>query len=40
MSDYEMIAVKNVEIAIAEWIETARLMGRPIPSAQGKLVYA
>ena len=33
-------AVKNAEIAIAEWIETARLMGRPIPSARGKLVYA
>jgi predicted RNase H-like HicB family nuclease len=33
-------AIKNAEIAIAEWIETARLMGRPIPSARGKLVYA
>ena len=33
-------AVKNAEIAIAEWIETAKLMGRPIPSARGKLVYA
>jgi predicted RNase H-like HicB family nuclease len=33
-------AVRNAEIAIAEWIETARLMGRPIPSARGKLVYA
>jgi predicted RNase H-like HicB family nuclease len=33
-------AVKNAEIAIAEWIETAQLMGRSIPSARGKLVYA
>ena len=33
-------AVKNAEIAIAEWIETAQIMGRPIPSARGKLVYA
>jgi len=33
-------AVKNAEIAIAEWIETARLMGRSIPVARGKLMYA
>ena len=33
-------AVKNVEIAIDEWIETAQLMGRSVPSARGKLVYA
>ena len=33
-------AVQNAEIAIAEWIETAQLMGRSIPSARGKLVYA
>ena len=33
-------AVQNAEIAIAEWIETAQLMGRVIPSARGKLIYA
>ena len=33
-------AVQNAEIAIAEWIETARLMGRSIPVVRGKLVYA
>ena len=33
-------AVKNAEIAIDEWIETAQLMGRTVPSARGKLVYA
>ena len=33
-------AIKNAEIAIAEWIEMAQLMGRTIPSARGKLVYA
>ena len=33
-------AVKNVEIVIEEWIETAQLNGRPIPVARGKLVYA
>jgi predicted RNase H-like HicB family nuclease len=33
-------AVKNAETAIAEWIETAQLMGRSVPTARGKLVYA
>jgi len=33
-------AVKNAEIAIAEWIETAQLMGRSVPVARGKLAYA
>ena len=33
-------AIKNAEIAINEWLETAQLMGRSVPSARGKLVYA
>jgi len=33
-------AVKNAEIAIAEWIETAQQEGRVVPSTVGKLVYA
>jgi predicted RNase H-like HicB family nuclease len=33
-------AVKNAEVAIAEWIETARIIGRSVPVARGKLVYA
>jgi len=33
-------AVRNAEIAIAEWIETALLMGRFVPVARGKLAYA
>ena len=33
-------AVKNAEIAIDEWLETAQLMGRSVPSARGRLVYA
>ena len=32
-------AMQNAEIAINEWIETAQLMERPIPSARGRLVY-
>ena len=34
------LAVSNVEIVIDEWIETATLMGRPIPEPKGKLMYA
>jgi predicted RNase H-like HicB family nuclease len=33
-------AIQNAEIAIAEWIETAVLLGRSVPTARGKLVYA
>jgi len=33
-------AVQNAETAIDEWIETAQLMGRPVPASRGKLVYA
>jgi predicted RNase H-like HicB family nuclease len=33
-------AVKNAETAINEWIETAQIMGRSVPAARGKLVYA
>ena len=33
-------AVQNAEIAIADWIEKAQLMGRHIPIARGKLAYA
>ncbi|MCL1994160.1 MAG: type II toxin-antitoxin system HicB family antitoxin [Spirochaetes bacterium] len=33
-------AVQNAETAIGEWIETARLMGRTIPVARGRLAYA
>jgi predicted RNase H-like HicB family nuclease len=33
-------AIQNAEIVIEEWIETAQLMGREIPVARGKLVYA
>jgi predicted RNase H-like HicB family nuclease len=33
-------AVKNAETAIAEWVETAQLMGRCVPVARGKLAYA
>ncbi len=32
--------VANVEVVIAEWIETARELGRPIPEPRGRLLYA
>ena len=33
-------ALKNVEIIINEWIETAKNIGREIPQPKGKLIYA
>jgi predicted RNase H-like HicB family nuclease len=33
-------AVANVEVVIMEWIETARELGRPIPTPRGRLTYA
>ena len=33
-------AVANAEVVIAEWIETARKLGRPIPEPRGKLAPA
>lgn len=33
-------ALANVEIAIQEWIETAKELGRPIPEPKGRLVFA
>jgi predicted RNase H-like HicB family nuclease len=33
-------AVANAETIIAEWIETARQLNRPIPVPRGRLKYA
>ncbi len=33
-------AVRNAEIAIQEWIETAKGLGRDVPQPKGRLVYA
>jgi len=33
-------ALENVEVVIAEWIETATELGRPIPVPKGRLVFA
>ena len=33
-------AVTNVEIVIQEWIETAKELGRTIPTPKGRLLYA
>lgn len=33
-------ALTNVEVVIAEWIEAARDLGRPIPKPKGRLLYA
>lgn len=33
-------AVANAQVVIAEWIETAKSLGRPIPEPRGKLAFA
>ncbi len=33
-------ALANTEIVIAEWLEAAREMGRPIPEPKGRLLFA
>ncbi len=33
-------AIKNAEIVIKEWIETAKELRRPIPEPKGRLAYA
>lgn len=33
-------AVKQTEIVIQEWIDTAKELNRPIPEPRGKLMYA
>jgi predicted RNase H-like HicB family nuclease len=36
---YEEV-LSNLETIIGEWIETARELGRPIPTAKGRLIFA
>ena len=33
-------ALRNVEVIVEEWVETARTLGRPIPKPKGRLVFA
>ena len=33
-------ALSNAELVIAEWLETARELGRPIPEPKGRLLFA
>ena len=33
-------ALTNLGIAIREWIETAKELGRPVPEPKGRLVFA
>jgi len=32
--------IKNAQVMISEWIETAKSQGRDIPQPKGKLAYA
>lgn len=36
----QMEALKNSQVVISEWIETAKEMGRKIPEPKGKRLYA
>ena len=42
MADGETVeeAVKNAEVIIQEWLDTASMRGQLIPSPKGKLMYA
>jgi predicted RNase H-like HicB family nuclease len=33
-------ALSNVEIVIQEWIQTAKVLGRPVPEPKGRLLFA
>jgi len=33
-------ALKNVQVIISEWIETAKAEGREVPTPRGRLTYA
>jgi len=33
-------AIANVQVVIAEWIETARELGRAVPEPRGRLMFA
>ncbi len=33
-------ALKNIQMIISEWVETAKELGRVIPEPKGKLMYA
>ena len=33
-------ALANAEVVISEWLETARALGRPVPKAKGRLLFA
>jgi predicted RNase H-like HicB family nuclease len=33
-------ALRNVEVVIDEWLETARSLNRPIPEPRGRLMFA
>jgi predicted RNase H-like HicB family nuclease len=36
---YEEV-LANLEVVMAEWLETAAMLGRPIPVPQGRLLFA
>ena len=33
-------AIAHVQVVMAEWVETARELGRPVPEPRGRLMFA
>jgi len=33
-------ALKNVQVIVKEWIETAKKLGRTVPEPKGRLIFA
>ena len=33
-------AIKNSDVIIEEWVETAKMLGREVPCAKGRCVFA
>jgi predicted RNase H-like HicB family nuclease len=33
-------SLKNIQVVIDEWIETAKTLNRPIPQPKGRLIFA
>jgi len=33
-------ALTNAQVTISEWIETAKALGREVPTPKGRLIYA
>ncbi len=37
--DYQQ-ALRNIQVIAKEWVKTAKELGRPVPNAKGRLLFA